>query len=269
MQHTNIWLIFTTFATAFTTQIKGMGIFSFKTKKAQGLSDFSALKTDIHSHLIPGIDDGSQDMDTSLLLLQELQNLGYRKVITTPHVKNEVFPNDVNKLEDLANNVRKAAAQKGLAIEIEVGAEHLVDEDFHKRISEGLFKTFGDNYLLIELPFMYVPFGVNEYLFDLQCKNYKVILAHPERYLYWAEDKRQFADLKDRGIIFQSNINSFTGYYGRQEYNLVKWFAENNMIEMLGSDTHGIRHIEVLHKALSSPLLAGLVNSGKIINNQF
>jgi tyrosine-protein phosphatase YwqE len=246
-----------------------MAMFHFKTRKPKGLTDFSALKTDIHSHLIPGIDDGSQDMETSLLLLQKLQELGYKKVITTPHVKNEIFPNDVNKLEELADKLREAATERGLTIAIEIGAEHLVDEDFHKRINEGLFKTFGDNYLLIELPFMYAPLSLGEYLFDLQCKNYKVILAHPERYIYWADDKQKFVELKERGIIFQSNINSFTGYYGRREYNLAKWFAQNNMIEILGSDTHGTRHIDVLHKALSSPMLVELINSGKIINNRF
>jgi tyrosine-protein phosphatase YwqE len=150
-----------------------------------------------------------------------------------------------------------------------VGAEHLIDEDFHRRIAEGLFKTFGDNYLLIELPFIYVPFGFEEYLFELQCKNYKIILAHPERYLYWADNREKFIQLKDRGIIFQANICSFVGYYGKMEYSLVKWFVENNMVEMLGSDMHGTRHAEVLKAALSSPLLVDLVNSGKIINNRF
>ncbi|MDR1006168.1 MAG: hypothetical protein LBL74_04815 [Bacteroidales bacterium] len=246
-----------------------MSIFNINKNKTPVLSDFSALHTDIHSHLIPGIDDGSQDMETSIVLLRELQNLGYKKVITTPHIKNEIYPNDVDNLESLADNLRKEAQNEGLEIEIEVGAEHLVDEDMHKRILEGKFKTFGDNYLLLELPFIYAPMGFEEDLFELQCRNYKIILAHPERYIYWEYDKEKFVELKDRGILFQANINSFTGYYGRKEYELVKWFANNNMIELLGTDTHGLRHIDNIRKALSSPLLAALISSGKIINDKF
>ncbi|MDR1846600.1 MAG: hypothetical protein LBR17_00560 [Bacteroidales bacterium] len=245
-----------------------MSIFNFKAGKTKSLADFSVLHTDIHSHLIPAIDDGSQDMETSLLLLKELRDLGFKKVITTPHIKNEIFPNDVTKLESLADNLRKAAEEQGINIAIEVGAEHLVDDDFHKRILQGLFKTFGDNYLLIELPFMYVPLGFKEYLFELQCNNYKIILAHPERYLYWYDERNNFKELKDSGIIFQSNINSFVGYYGKREYNLVRWFVENDMVELVGSDTHGIRHIEALHKALLSPLLGDLIRSGRLINNR-
>ncbi|MDR1725795.1 MAG: hypothetical protein LBR28_05335 [Bacteroidales bacterium] len=246
-----------------------MNIFNFKSKKNFKLEDFSILNTDIHSHLIPAIDDGSQDMETSIMLLQELRNLGFKKVITTPHVKNEVFPNDVNNLENLCENLRKEVHNKGIDIEIEVGAEHLVDEDFPKRIASDLFKTFSNNYLLIELPFIYIPLGFDEYLFELQCKDYKVILAHPERYIYWAEDKNKFVELKDRGILFQCNINSFIGYYGKIEYNLVKWMVLNNMVELVGSDTHGLKHIEMLHKALHSPLFAELVTSGKLLNSKF
>lgn len=231
--------------------------------------DLSVLHTDIHSHLIPGIDDGSPDMDTSLALLKELEMLGYKKIITTPHVKTEYFQNDVTKLDDLCERLRKAARFEGIKLDIEVGAEHLLDEGVNQRIKNGQFKTFGDNYLLVELPFMFPPFGLDGYIFELQLAGYKLILAHPERYLYWLNDFNQFIRLKDSGVLFQVNIISLGNYYGKDVYNLAKKLIDNNMVELLGTDTHSAKHIEAVRKSCSSSLLKKLLESGRIINKEF
>jgi tyrosine-protein phosphatase YwqE len=248
-----------------------MGLFSWlkKDNDSSNKVDFSLLHTDIHSHLIPGIDDGSPDMETSIALLKELESLGFKKVITTPHVKAEYFPNDVNRLDELCAELKRAARFEGLQIRIEVGAEHLLDDGVYERINNGLFKTFGDNYLLIELPFLDPPFGLDGYIFELQLAGYKPILAHPERYLYWFNDFNRFVKLKDSGVLFQANILSFGNYYGKDTYNLVKKLTDNNMIELLGTDTHSQVHIEAIRKASSSNLLKKLIESGRIINKEF
>lgn len=248
-----------------------MGLFNWFNKD-KGFSkgvDLSVLHTDIHSHLIPGIDDGSPDMETSLALLKDLESLGYKKIITTPHVKTEFFQNDVTRLDDLCASLQRAAKFEGIKLEIEVGAEHLLDERIDDRLKNGLFKTFGDNYLLVEIPFIAPPFGLDSYIFELQLAGYKLILAHPERYLYWLQDFNQFVRLKDSGVLFQLNIMSLSSYFGKDVLHLAKKLIDNNMIELLGTDTHAERHIEATRKALSSPLLKKLIESGKIINKEF
>lgn len=248
-----------------------MGLFDWLKKDNNNTNrvDLSVLHTDIHSHLIPGIDDGSPDMDTSLALLKELEMLGYKKIITTPHVKTEYFQNDVTKFDDLCERLRRAARFEGIKLDIEVGAEHLLDEGVNQRIKNGQFKTFGDNYLLVELPFMFPPFGLDGYIFELQLAGYKLILAHPERYLYWLNDFNQFIRLKDSGVLFQVNIISLGNYYGKDVYNLAKKLIDNNMVELLGTDTHSAKHIEAVRKSCSSSLLKKLLESGRIINKEF
>ena len=244
-----------------------MGLFNWFNKDKE--VDLSVLHTDIHSHLIPGIDDGSPDMETSLSLLKELESLGYKKIITTPHVKTEFFQNDVNLLDEQCERLKRAAKFEGIKLEIEVGAEHLLDEGISERLKNGLFKTFAQNHLLVEIPFIAPPFGLDNYLFELQLAGYKLILAHPERYLYWFNDFKQFARLKDSGILFQLNIMSLSQYFGKEVCLLAKKLIDNNMIELLGTDTHAIRHIEATRKACSNPILKKLIESGKIINKEF
>lgn len=248
-----------------------MGLFNWlkKDNNSSNEVDLSILHTDIHSHLIPGIDDGSPDMETSIALLKELELLGYKKVITTPHIKNDFFQNDVKSLDDLCASLQRAARFEGIQMKIEVGAEHLLGDDVTERIKNDLYKTFGDNYLLIELPFLDPLFGLDGYIFELQLAGYKLILAHPERYLYWVNDFNRFVKLKDSGVLFQLNIMSLSNYYGKDVYNLAKKLIDNNMIELLGTDTHAPKHIEAIQKSRSSSLLKKLIESGRIINKEF
>ncbi len=249
-----------------------MGIFDFfgkRDKKLKEKVDLSLLHTDVHSHLIPGIDDGSPDMATSLAMLRELERLGYKKIITTPHIKAEIYETDVNDLEAMCDKLRSAAKAEGIGLEIEVGAEHLLDEGIRQRLKDNLFKTFCGKHLLIELPFLEAPMGFKDYLFELQLAGYKLILAHPERYLYWSKDFDKFIELHDQGILFQVNIASFSGYYGEPSLRLAKKFADNDMIELLGTDVHGQKHIEAIERALTNPTLDELIHSEYIINKEF
>lgn len=249
-----------------------MGLFSLfpkREKKLREAVDLSVLHTDIHSHLIPGIDDGSPDMETSIELLRELEALGYKKIITTPHVKAEVFPNDINELDNLCEQLRHEAKMAGIGLTIEVGAEHLISDDFHDRLKQRQFKTFCGNHLLIELPFYAPPMGLNEYLFELQLAGYRLILAHPERYLYWVKEFEKFEELQDRGVMFQMNIMSLGGYFGEEVKRLAERFVEKDMVELIGTDTHGQRHIEAVRNTLYSPVLDKLIKSGNIINRRY
>lgn len=246
-----------------------LDIFGKRDRRLKERIDLSVLHTDVHSHLIPGVDDGSPNMAASIELLREFEKLGYKKIITTPHIKAEIFPNDVNELEQACEQLRQQARLNGIQIEIEVGAEHLVDEEFHQRLKHNMLKTFAGKHLLIELPFVGAPMGLNEYIFELQLEGYDLILAHPERYMFWEDDFGQFVKLKDLGVLFQLNIMSFGGYFGKSVRNLAKRLAENNMVELLGSDAHSMKHFAAIEESLFEPALDKLIKSDRLINTKF
>ena len=175
--------------------------------------DLSVLKTDIHSHLLPGLDDGSETIEESIELVKKLYELGYKKAITSPHVISDFYKNTpeiiLNKLTILKNAVKDA----GIDFEIEACAEYLVDDGLEKIVEKNEILTFGNKFILIELSLQYAPNNLKRIIFDLQINGYKVVLAHPERYLYWMDDFKKFEEMKDRDVFFQMNIISLSGYY--------------------------------------------------------
>ena len=156
----------------------------FKKKQAKlDPIDFSNIKVDIHSHLIPGIDDGAKSVEDSLALIKELVKYGYKKIITTPHVMSDLYKNDSTTIISGLEKIRKRLKEESIDIEFEAAAEYYVDYDFEQRIGKEKFLTFGDNYLLIEFSFLEAPRNLYDIIFKLQLEGYKLVLAHPARVL--------------------------------------------------------------------------------------
>ncbi|MCU7551310.1 histidinol phosphatase [Chitinophagaceae bacterium LB-8] len=242
-------------------------MFFFK-KKSPKLTDLSWLKTDIHSHLIPGIDDGSPDMATSLALIKDLAALGYKKIITTPHINWEVYPNTPEIITAGLGELQEAVAAEGIDVEIGAAAEYYIDEHFGELLRQKApLLTLKDNLLLVEFSFMSAPLDLQDVLFDLQMLNYQPVIAHPERYLY-LERRRDFYEmLKHAGCYFQLNLLSLTGYYGRGVQELAAYLLKQGYYNFAGTDLHHDRHIAALKKLEASPLYgelkeAGLMNPG-------
>ena len=244
-------------------------IFKKNKKELSQDIDLSILNTDIHSHFIPGIDDGSKSMEESIFLLKQMEELGYKKVITTPHVYYDSFLEGIEVLDKKIEELKVNAKFNGIKLQIEVGGEYLLDDDISDRIKNKQIKTFSDNFILIEFPMTNQPMGYEKWLFDLQLAGYNIILAHPERFLYFYEDKKQYLSLKDRGIYFQMNTGSISGYYGNKVKEVAEYLIKENMIDLVGSDCHGQRHIDAIKRTLRSPILKQLIESGKLINNKF
>ena len=154
-----------------------MGIFGriFGGKKELNLeqADLSILGVDVHSHLIPGIDDGAKTIEESIQLLTEFQELGFKKVVTTPHVMSDFYKNTPEIILGGLEKVREAIKEKGLTIEIDAAAEYNLDADFEPLIDAGNVLTFGENYVLFELPFISEPPMLNSIIWKLQTKGYK------------------------------------------------------------------------------------------------
>lgn len=244
------------------------GLFGKKKEKDLDPADLSILGVDVHSHLIPGIDDGAATIEDSLNLLAEFEALGYKKVITTPHVMSDYYRNTSEIILNGLAEVRKAKAAKGLTIEIDAAAEYNLDADFMPKIEAGDLLTFGDNYVLFELPFLSEPPMFNDVVWKLQMKGYKPVLAHVERYAFWHNQWEKIESLKDRGVYIQLNINSLTGHYGPEVKAIGEKLVENDMVDLVGSDCHNLNHIGLLQRARRKPALHKVLQSEKLINKK-
>lgn len=219
------------------------------------------LQTDIHSHLLPGIDDGSPDMDTTLNMLSAMYEQGIQHVITTPHVLNDLYPNTHELITSKLQEVRAVANEAGLQIQIDAAAEYYLDEWFirHYLKEERPLLTLWDKYVLLETNYVERPGYLEEVVFELQLRGYKVVFAHPERYHYLLRDFRKFSPLYESGLIFQSNLLSFTEHYGPEVQRAAQHLLKEGMIRMLGSDAHKMEHLERIRILKRSPLYAELM----------
>lgn len=210
--------------------------------------DFSSLNADMHSHLIPGIDDGAQTLEDSLNLIRALHGLGYRKLITTPHIMSDHYRNTPEIILGGLQSVREALAKENLDITIEAAAEYYIDDIFIKKLEEEELLTFGNKYLLFEVSFINYPENIREIIFNMQIKGYKPVLAHPERYPFWARKFSEYEMFKDAGVLLQINANSIAGYYGIEAKKTAEKMIDLKMIDLIGTDIHKIEHINGLNQ---------------------
>ncbi len=238
--------------------------FSKKKEKGRKPLNFSVLKTDIHSHFIPGIDDGSPDMETTIALIEKMQELGFEKIITSPHVMSDFYQNSSEIILKGLADVRKELKAKNINMEIDAVAEYYIDYEFEQKIGKEKFLSFGDNYLLVELSFIQEPRNLFDIIFKLQLEGYKVVLAHPERYNYYTiKDYKEFIN---RGVILQINLLSLVGYYSPQVKKKTESLINAGMVSLIGTDCHNMNHAELYEKCQTQKSWHDLVDSGKLLN---
>ncbi|MGB3465787.1 MAG: CpsB/CapC family capsule biosynthesis tyrosine phosphatase [Cyclobacteriaceae bacterium] len=203
------------------------------------------LKVDLHSHLIPGIDDGCKTMEDTLSLLTRLSEAGIEKVYTTPHIAMEFYPNTPEIILSGLKEVRKAIEKHRINIKIEAAAEYYMDQHFLRMLKEDQpLLTLQDQYLLFETPFLNKPPFFDEVIFQMTAKGYIPIFAHPERYQYLGEEPDLLKSLKERKVLLQVNAGSLIGYYSKDIKKTAFKMLKNNMIDFLGSDIHNRRHLD-------------------------
>jgi protein-tyrosine phosphatase len=234
-----------------------------KEKECESLS-FSVLKTDIHSHFIPGIDDGSPDMETSITLIKKMQELGYSKVITSPHVMSDFYQNSSKTILRGLADVRAELKVQNINMEIEAAAEYYIDYEFEQKIGKEKLLTFGDNYILVELSFMQAPRNLFGIIFKLQLEGYKIVLAHPERYNYYT--LKDYEEFISRGVILQINLLSLIGYYSPLVKKKTESLINAGIVRLVGTDCHNMNHANLYEKCQTQKAWHDLVNSGKLLN---
>ena len=227
--------------------------------------DFSILKTDIHSHFIPGIDDGSPDMDTTINLILEMQKLGFSKVITSPHVMSDFYKNSSEIILKGRDAIRTELAARNINMDFDAVAEYYIDYNFEQKIGKEKLLAFGDNYLLVELSFVEAPKKLFDIIFKLQLEGYKIVLAHPERYHYF--QMRDYEELINRGVFLQINWLALIGYYSLEIKKKAEHLIIRNMVSFLGTDCHNMQHAGLYRGCQTKKAWHDLCNSGKLLNN--
>ena len=244
-------------------------MFSFRNKKNNHF-DYSLLGADMHSHLIPGIDDGVPDIESALQLIKAMVDLGYKKLITTPHIMWDMYKNTREDILKGYATLKQAVEEERIDVEITAGAEYFLDE----YVKDELLKknvpllTISQNMVLVEFSLAYEPMDLREILFEMQLQGYQPVIAHPERYIYPEKGRIFFDELKDSGYLFQLNILSLIGLYGKEPQKNAHWLAEKQFYDFAGTDIHNIRQLEALYDPVITSGLKRIMDSGKIRNAQ-
>jgi tyrosine-protein phosphatase YwqE len=216
-------------------------------KKAPVYSGFSWLKQDIHSHILPGIDDGSPDIETSIQLLRSLSDAGINKFICTPHVIGDMYHNNPQTINDALNRLQKAVSQNGMTVEISAAAEYMMDDHFMELLrKKDPLLTLTKNYILTELSYSTAPQKLEQISFEIHINNYQPLMAHPERYPYYHKNYNAYYRMKELGFLLQVNLLSLTGYYGKNVAKAAKYILENGLADFVGTDLHHFTHLQVL-----------------------
>lgn len=240
-----------------------------KSKTTPSRSDFSLLKTDMHSHLLPGIDDGSPDLATSLRLIKGMVDLGYTKLITTPHIMWDMYKNTPDKIQEKLEMLRAAVKENGINVEIHAAAEYFLDEYVEQllRKNEPLLPISG-KMVLVEFSLAYPSHSLKDILFEMQMQGYLPVVAHPERYIYLEHARDFYDELKDIGCLFQLNLLSLGNHYGKSVHELAQYLMKKEYYDLVGTDLHHARHLESLSNPSLWIPLKKLLDTQRIKNSE-
>jgi protein-tyrosine phosphatase len=244
-------------------------MFKLFSKSKPVKAPFEKLKTDMHSHILPGIDDGAQDLTMSLELIRGMKELGYSRLIATPHVMWDMYQNTRDGILDVLDEMRDVLAEQEIDIELHAAAEYFLDEHVMRLLKkkEPLL-VFGDRMVLTEFSMASPPIDLKQMLFEMRMQDYQPVIAHPERYIYLEHNKEFYDELKDAGYLFQLNLMSLAGVYGRSVQQLAHYIAGKGYYDLLGTDLHNQKHLKALHDPAITAPLSKILETGNIRNTQ-
>ncbi len=207
------------------------------------------IRQDIHSHILPGIDDGAHDIEASLQLVKGMCSLGINKAVATPHVIGDLYRNDPIIINNALQKLKIACVEAGIEIELSAAAEYMLDDYFMEllRKKEPLLPVI-NNLILTEISYTTSPDNLENIAFEIITGGYQPIMAHPERYFYYHKNYENFFRLKELGFLLQVNLLSITGYYGPGVTKAAKFIVDNGLADLVGTDMHHARHLGALLK---------------------
>ena len=203
---------------------------------------------DCHCHLLPGVDDGVQELDETMQILEEWESLGVKEVWLTPHIMEDI-PNEPAMLRDKFEGV--TAFYTG-DVKLHLAAEHMMDGLFLKRLEKNNVMPIGKDRskLLVETSYYTPPMNMTDIIERIKARGYEPILAHPERYQYM--DRQDYKRWKDRGVLLQLNVPSLVGAYGPEVQWKAEWLLKENLYDYCGTDTHSTGQMELFLNSMIS-----------------
>ncbi|NCU02757.1 MAG: histidinol phosphatase [Chitinophagaceae bacterium] len=240
------------------------GLFKKKKEETPAVNiDYGLLGVDMHSHLLPGIDDGSPDAATSVSHIKKMMQLGYRKFISTPHIYPDLYPNTRETITAAHQQLMKKLKEEHIDVEVHAAAEYFIDDLFADRlVNNEQLLTLHKNLVLVEISFMQPPPNLKDVIFELIVKGYQPVLAHPERYNFYHTRKEVYERFKDQGCLLQINLLSLSGYYGKSVQDTAHYLVQHQLVDLIGTDLHHQRHLE----AMQHPQLVADVQRAAEIN---
>lgn len=234
---------------------------------------------DMHSHILPGIDDGSQSIEESIKMIKEAKETGFTAIVSTSHYIEESYNFSRYEREELIKNINEGLQAENIDIKIYNGAEAYVSTNLTELIEKEELPTINESkYLLMELPMHSEILYLDNIIYDLKTNGITPIIAHPERYSYVQKNLKILQDLINKGVLFQANYGSIIGKYGKEAKKTVKKLLKNNMIHFLGTDTHRSgtiytqmdKILKKLEKLIGKEKLELLskTNPQKVLNNE-
>ena len=240
-------------------------MFFFNRSGKSKYTNFSSIGIDMHSHLVPGVDDGAKDVQDSVQLISGLKELGFHHLITTPHTLQDIHP---NTSETLKAGHSKLDGKLPEGITLNLSSEYYLDEQFQNQLNDDGIMPLHGNRILVEFSQISRPHDLEEVFFDLGIKGYQVVLAHPERYLFFHKQFDYYKRIKEMGVELQVNALSLTEHYGKHIKSIAEKLIEKDMIDFIGTDIHHVRHLGSLKKVPASKHFARLVESGLLKNKE-
>lgn len=226
-------------------------MFDFLKRKPKGVPQLF-FKTDMHCHLVPGIDDGQRDAVSAADLVAHEKGWGVEKIFCTPHITQDTFENTPEVIAGAFGKLSAAVSAAGVEMGLDYSAEHRLDGFFLSQLEAGAIRPLPNDYLLVENSYVQEAWNMDQMLFDLKLKGFKPILAHPERYSYYFDKRQRYAQLHGSGTLFQVNLLSLAGYYGKEVRQAAECLVDMGFVDFVGTDMHNHRHCEAIEKYLGT-----------------
>lgn len=234
-------------------------MFDFFVKK-KFLVDYLDGFTDIHNHILPGIDDGAKNVDDSLNLIKGMGEFGISDFICTPHIMENYYPNTPETIKKALVTLENKLKTEGLGdVKIRAAAEHMIDSGFENLLDTDTIMPIFNQYILVEMSYLQASLNFEQCIHRLTEKGLFPIFAHPERYVYLKHNKGDYTRMKDLGMLFQLNLLSLSGYYGKEVHKKALVLLEDNLIDFVGTDLHNKNHLNNLKQIQITPKLLSLV----------
>ena len=204
--------------------------------------------TDVHSHILFGIDDGSRTISESVELLKKLKSVGFNNVILTPHfILDSTYNSNYESNIKIYNELKERLLNENIDINIYLGNEIFIDKNVPTLLEKNIITSLnGTKYVLVEFPMHNKLLNIEDMLYEIRSRGYEVVIAHPERYDAFKEDYSIVDTLREDGFLFQSNYSSILGYYGKDSIKLLKYMLKRHYIDFLGTDIHRIEKTYVI-----------------------